>query len=174
VNFIRRELSWRNTGAADITGLTDGCDTAAITITTEHECNDIRWRESIVAHWQLSMPKARLHAMVMFQTCEVNMESRYISRYLAGFEPERLVKISGNLLLGDPLHAVKAPGKQPPPIKPPGPKRPPVKPPKPDEPPVQPPGPGKPPVEPPEPGRPPVKPPLDPPPIRASLRIGMG
>ncbi|MGB7931429.1 MAG: hypothetical protein WCH04_04285 [Gammaproteobacteria bacterium] len=115
---------------------------------------------------------------IMFQTCEVTMESKYTSRYSPWFDPAGAVSFSDIVLPGDPLFAVKAPGelpgKQPPPIKPPGPKRPPVKPPRPDKPPVQPPGPGKPPVEPPEPGRPPVKPPLDPPPIRACLRIGMG
>jgi hypothetical protein len=118
-----------------------------------------------------------MQSAIMFQTCEVNMESKYTSRYAAGFEPERPDSISENLLPGDPLPAVKTPGKppgkQPPPIKPPGPKRPPVKPPKPDDPPIQPPGPGKPPAEPPDPGRPPVKPPDDPSPIQAALRIGM-
>jgi outer membrane biosynthesis protein TonB len=127
----------------------------------------IPWREPIVAHWQQSMRKAGLHAMVIvFQTCEVTMDSEHASRYSARFEPRRPVSFSENLLPGDPLHAVKTPGKppgkQPPPIKPPGPKRPPVKPPKPDDPPVQPPDPGKPPVQPPDPGRPPVKPPEDP------------
>jgi hypothetical protein len=155
------------------------CDPASISIPTGLECNGIRWREPIVALWQLSMPKAGVHAIVIiFQACEVNMESKHTSCYSAGFEPERPASINENVFPGDPLHAMKtpgkSPGKQPPPIKPPGPERPPVKPPKPGDPPIQPPDPGKPPAEPPDPGRPPIEPPDDPSPIRAALRIGMG
>jgi len=116
--------------------------------------------------------------VIMRQTCEVTMESKYTNRYSPRFDLAGAVSFSDIVLPGDPLFAANAPGeppgKQPPPTKPPGPKRPPVKPPRPDDPPAQPPGPGEPPVEPPDPADPPVKPPDDPSPVKSALRVGMG